>query len=53
MITRDTVKDKIIEVDLRISALEKLKANSNNSEGFDTLIKDLKKKKEYLLKLKI
>lgn len=53
MLTREDIPNKIIEVDLKISALEKIKADSNNPEGFDVLIEDLKKRKANLLKLKI
>lgn len=48
MNTRDNVKE-ITEIDLRISALQKIKQNSNNADGFNILIADLKKKKANLL----
>lgn len=53
MLTREMIPEKIIEVDLKISTLEKLKSNSDNPEGFDVLIADLKKRKANLLKLKL
>lgn len=49
---KDTVKDKIVEIDLKIKALEKIKAKSDNKIGFDLLIADLNKKKDDLLNLK-
>ena len=53
MLTREDIPNKIIEVDLKISALKKIKLNSNNPEGFDVLILELEKRKSNLLKLKI
>ena len=45
----EDIKDKIIEIDLKIMALQKIRDKSNNPQGFDALISDLVQKKSRLL----
>ena len=45
----EDIKDKIIEIDLKITALKKIRDKSNNPKGFDALIFDLIQKKSKLL----
>lgn len=50
---KDNVQDKIIEIDLRIKALQDLKQKSDNVQGFNTLIANLELKKSNLLKTRM
>ena len=51
--TKDNVQDKIIEIDLRIKALQDLKQKSDNVQGFNTLITNLELRKSNLLKTRM
>lgn len=52
MVTRDNFKDKLFEVEYRLTCLRQLKEKTG-SEGFTVLIEDLEKKRDALLKLKV
>lgn len=49
MVSENT-KDRIIECDARIKALEDLKTRCNNPDGIQMLIDDMKARKEKLIK---
>ena len=48
----ESTKDRIIECDIRIKALEDLKSRCNNPDGVQMLIDGVKKKKQELLNSK-